>query len=100
MKITIEVSEENEGTDSPWWAIIDPKQNFKIDDQSIYDIAGMITGPFFSRESAQRHLDSARHHFGKNPHVFCFSGYRSPEYKTAYKEAERNLSKWHGECIG
>ena len=89
MKIEIEVSEKNEGTDSPWWAIIDPRQNFKVDDQSIFDIASMITGPFFSRESAQKHLDSCRNNFGKNPRVFCFSGCYSYDYKTAYKKAEK-----------
>ena len=93
MKIELEVSEDNEGTDSPWWAIVDPRQIMKVDNQSVYHVAGMITGPFFSRESAQRHLDAARHHFGKNPHVFCFSGYNSSEYKTAYKAAERLQTK-------
>lgn len=88
MKIEIEVSTDNEGTDAPWWAIVDPRQNFRIDDQSVYDVAGMITGPFFSRESAQAHLDAARHHFGKNPQVFCFSGHHSAEYRSAYKEAK------------
>jgi hypothetical protein len=91
MEITIDVSEENEGTDSPWWAIVDPKQNMKVDDQSVYHVASMITGPFFSRESAQNHLTRCRYNYGKNPHVFCFSGYNSHEYKTAYKEAERKL---------
>jgi hypothetical protein len=89
MKIEIEVSTDNEGTDSPWWAIVDPRQNFRVDDQAVHAVAGMITGPFFSRESAQAHLDSARNHFGKNPQVYCLSGCYSPEYWSACKNGEK-----------
>jgi len=83
-KISLEVDlENNEGTDSPWWLIIDPKQNFDVNERGVHSIAGMITGPFFSRFSAQSHLDSRRHAFSKNAKVYCHSGYYSFEYKNA-----------------
>lgn len=74
MKIELEVSEKNEATRSPWWLIIDPKQNFKTHDDGIYNIASMITGPFFSREEAQKFLDLTYYNFSKNAKVFCHSG--------------------------
>ena len=87
MKIELEISEKNEGTSDPWWIIIDPKQNFNTDDNGLYAIAGMITGPFFSRESAQEFLDRTRYNFSKNAHVYCHSGYYSDEYKEAIRKA-------------
>ncbi|MFH1614895.1 MAG: hypothetical protein ABIG61_07415 [Planctomycetota bacterium] len=89
MKITIDVSEENEGTDSPYWLIINPRQNFRVDDQSIHDIASMITGPFFSREAAQLFLNVTRYNFGTNPRVFCASGHPSRQYREAWRKADR-----------
>jgi hypothetical protein len=87
MKIEIDVSEKNEGTASPWWMIIDPKQMMKPD---VYDVAvGMITGPFFSREEGQRHLDNHRNKFSKRALVYCHSGYNSGQYDTAYRKAEK-----------
>jgi len=86
MKITIDVDvENNEGTDAPWWAIIDPKQNFSTGDRGIYNISSMITGPFFSRDKATKHMNASRHAFSDKAKVFCFSGYASTEYKNAIK---------------
>ena len=90
-KITLNVDlENNEGTESPWWAIIDPRQNFKADSQGIHNIANMITGPFFSRGSAETHLEARRHAFSGHARVFCFSGYWSNEYKKAINEAQND----------
>lgn len=88
MKITIEASEKNEGTAEPWWMIIDPRQSLRTDEDACYTIANMITGPFFSREEAQNHLNNRRYAFGKNAVVFCHSGCWTTEYKNAYREAE------------
>jgi len=86
MEIKINVdTENNEGTESPWWLIIDPKQNFNVSNQGLHNIAGMITGPFFSRSSAQAHLDGRRYNFSANAKVFCHSGYWSYEYKNALR---------------
>ena len=94
MKLTINVSEETECTSEPWWTIIDPKQNMSTQKDACHNIASMITGPFFSRESAETHLDLRRHAFGPNAVVFCHSGCWSPEYKEAYGAARsRKTSK-------
>ena len=67
-----------EGTESPYWLILDPQQMFRCD---IHELASMITGPFFSREDAQNHLDNRRHAFSKHAKVYCHSGYWSAKYK-------------------
>ncbi len=54
MKIEIEVSEKNEGSANPWWAIITPKQNMALD---VYTAAGQITGPYHSKVAfVEKHL--------------------------------------------
>jgi hypothetical protein len=82
MRIELEVSEENECTDSPWWIIIDPRQMFKLD---VHAVSSMITGPFFSRKEAQEHLDGRRYNYSKHALVYCHSGYYSYQYKTAIR---------------
>lgn len=85
MKIIIEVSEANEGTDSPWWAIIDPKQNMGKD---LGWAAGQVTGPFFSRQEAEDELKATHYNYGRRARVWCFSGYHSRQYKIAVRAAE------------
>lgn len=76
-----------DGTNAPWWAIIMPRQIMSKDPQ---EIANCIVGVFFSRESAQNHLDSRRYEYGSNAVVYCFSGYWSHEYKEAVKNAKKH----------
>ena len=86
MKITIDVDiVNNEGTSSPWWMIIDPQQNMSKGRNACHNIAGMITGPFFSRSDAQAHLDRRRYAFGDGAVVYCNSGYWSEQYNKAMK---------------
>lgn len=80
MKIEIEVSEANEATRSPWWVIIDPRQNFETNGDGIYNISSMVTGPFFSREEAEAVLKRTRYNYGKNATVFCMSGCHTDQY--------------------
>ena len=82
MRIKIDLSEKNEGTDCPYWLILDPMQ---MTSPSFTLLSSMITGPFFSRESAEAHLDGRRYAFGKRAVVFCMSGYWSHEYKNAIR---------------
>lgn len=82
MKIEIEVSEENEATESPYWLIINPRQNFRKGVEGAHNIASMITGPFFSREEAQRVLEGRSHHYGKDAIVYCHSGYNTIQYSS------------------
>lgn len=80
MKIEIEVSEHNEATQSPWWMIVDPRQNFKLNTNGACNVAQMITGPFFSREEAESILRTRAHRFSKNAIVFCNSGHLTIQY--------------------
>jgi len=89
VKIEIEVSELNEATRAPWWCIIDPGQNFKTGSEGVYNIASMITGPYFSREEAMIMLKLRQHHYSKNAVVFCFSGCYTEQYDKKMQEAER-----------
>jgi len=84
IEIKLNVSENNEGTESPWWAILEPRQNMPCDP---HQMASMITGPFFSREDAQAHLDSTSYNYSKNAVVYCLSGYHSRQYKQALRDA-------------
>lgn len=85
MQITLDVDLENcEMTESPYWLIIDPKQMLRPD---VYAVAGMVTGPFFSRKSAQDHLENRRYAFSKHAVVFCHSGYWSSQYKDACRKS-------------
>lgn len=89
MKIELEVSTKNEYTASPWWIIIDPYQNFKVDEDGIHRIANMITGPFFSREEAELVFRQRSHHYSKNAKVYCHSGCYTHQYDKKYRENEK-----------
>ena len=89
MKITIDVSEKNEGTNSPWWIIIDTANQKQITDYN--DIIPMITGPFFSREEAENYIREYPYRFTKHAVVFCKSGYPNDKYSYAYNIAKSEL---------
>lgn len=93
MRIELDVSDKNEYTAEPWWLIIDPQQNFNKGEQGIYNIANMITGPFFSREEGEKVLKARSHHYSKHAVVFCHSGCNSIQYYNAYREAENKLTE-------
>ena len=80
LTVTIRVSTESESTSYPWWVIIDPSQNMRC---SVHNAASQITGPFFSRESAQKFLDATRYNFTKRAVVYCLSGTHSMEWENA-----------------
>jgi len=77
MKIEINISDEVESTASPYWLILDPKQNMTV---SLYALASMITGPFFSRNEAERVLKDRSHHYSKRARVFCHTGCYTHQY--------------------
>lgn len=85
MKIELEVSEKNEGTSYPYWLILDPRQNLSLD---VGTLAGMITGPFFSREEAEAELRNRRYDYSKRARVYCKSAYHSGSYKAAILNAQ------------
>jgi len=80
METNLKISNKNEFTSCPFWIIIDPKQNFTVDEDGIHRIAGMITGIWFSREAAQIFLDRTRYNFSKNAKVYCHSGVYSDDW--------------------
>lgn len=86
MKITLEISEENEATAFPYWMIIDPRQNFNTNEQGVHNIASMITGPFFSRNEAASVLVTQRHHFSLSAKVYCCSSHRTIQYRNAIEQ--------------
>ena len=87
MKIILEVSEKNEGTSSPWWAILDPYINIKRGD--VNGLAKSITGPFFSRDDAQQYLIDSGHNYSSQAIVYCLSGWNSGQYARALKNGAK-----------
>ena len=51
-----------EGTEAPWWVIIDPRQMMRADADKVAD---MVTGPFLSpaeaQEDVERHVGEVGH---------------------------------------
>lgn len=90
MKITVDVTGDNEATSSPWWAIVDPNQNMRAD---LAWAAGQITGPFFSRKEAEAQLKATRYNYSKRANVWCFSGCHSGQYDKAYRAAEKEAEE-------
>ena len=75
---------DNEATSSPYWLILDPKQNMRC---SIHQVAGQITGPFFCRDDAENFLKKTRYNFSSKAKVYCLSG----NYSHKYDSLCRNL---------
>lgn len=76
----MKISENNEGTAFPFWIIIDPGQNLRKDNQGLHNIAGMITGVWFSREAAEEYLKNHSYNFGHGARVYCHSGCYSKDW--------------------
>ena len=69
---------DNESTSAPYWLILDPSQNMRCD---IGKLAHQITGPFFCREDAERHLIARRYAYSGRAKVWCASGHHSAKYE-------------------
>jgi hypothetical protein len=70
------VAPEGEGTRAPWWYIWTPAFH--------HTPSQCIAGPFYSRESAERHLANHRHRFTAKSYVWCASGWQSRALDHAY----------------
>lgn len=96
MKLTLEVSEDNECTSFPWWVIVDPQPDYgrRIlmgrDEERIHTAAAMVTGPFFSREEAEDELKATRYNYSKRAVVYCKSGCYSRQYQWKMREASKH----------
>ena len=89
MKVTIELSEKNEGTQAPFWLIIDPKQMMKPEP---YELAmGMVHGLFFDREEAEHELRLNKHRYSSRAVVWCCAAKRGSQWFSACSEARRKL---------
>ncbi len=93
MKIEVDITGENEGTSYPYWLILDPSQNMRAD---IHDLACQITGPFFSRATAEAHLKERRYEFSKRAAVYCKSGYWAKPYVEAVNAAKKPATGFWG----
>ena len=79
----IKTTGDNDCTSYPWWGIVSPRRGLVRKDEAVAHFAGAITGPFFSRKSAQDHLDARRYRYPDNAAVWCFSGHESWDYREA-----------------
>lgn len=84
IKVTVEISGDNESTSFPWWFIVRPGSGFNSNPENV---AHCITGPFFSRAEAERQLNCRRYDYGPKAIVWCGSGYRSGQYRDALEAA-------------
>lgn len=66
------LSEENEITAYPWWAIVR---------KAGLGMLAVLAGPFASRESAEAQRMARIHAYGEKSSVFCFSGHESADYR-------------------
>lgn len=82
----VAAAEDNEATDTPVWYVVDPRQMMKLDPGVLMS---MITGPFFSRASAENHLKERRYGFSDKAVVWCDSAFRSDEYKELYRMSKK-----------
>ena len=71
----------NEGTRAPYWLILDPAQNMSCD---VHMLASQITGPFFSRDDAEKYLMSTSYNFSERARVYCLSGHHSDKYNELF----------------
>ncbi len=80
---------DNEGTESPYWLVIDPKMGGGNIKTRPDQIAFCIDGPFFSREDAENYLKSRRYAYSDKAIVWCHSGYWSKKYKDFYRALKK-----------
>jgi hypothetical protein len=79
------VTANNEGTNAPYWLIIDT--NGKSEINGFKEVVGMIYGPFFSREDATAYLKMSSD-FSEHAIVYCKSGYHSQKYLRVWRKIE------------
>lgn len=86
MSLPLTVSTKHEGTAEPWWAIVDPKQNMRMD---VHSSAMQVTGPFFSREEGEEVLARTRYNYSSRAVVYCMSGCYTDQYKKQYRQGKK-----------
>ncbi|RLB94072.1 MAG: hypothetical protein DRH26_02280 [Deltaproteobacteria bacterium] len=76
---------KNESTESPYWLVLDPRQNMMC---NVHHLAAQITGPFFCREDAEDYLESRSYAHSDKAVVYCLSGYWSGKYNCLHRALE------------
>lgn len=77
-----------ECTEHPWWFIAEPAR-----DRSAESVAQAITGPYFSRESAEHELKTRAYAYSRKAIVWCASGHRSPDWQVFCEEPTSDADK-------
>jgi hypothetical protein len=80
----------NECTSYPWWFIVG-----KGRPRSGKDIPFYITGPFFSRDEAEKERKSRIYNYSEKSFVWCASGHATDIYATAIDEAVKRIREEH-----
>lgn len=78
----------NDFTSYPWWAVVDPRPGIVRRDEAVSQYALAITGPFFSRASANEYLAAHRYRHGTLAAVWCFSGHASHDYRSRHRHVD------------
>ena len=81
-------SEQSDYTADPFWLIIMSRQIMRKDPEAIAHC--IAHGVWFSRDSAQKHLDSRRYEYGNDAIVYGISGCYSHEYSAMIKSAKNH----------
>ena len=82
-EIILEHGDQNDATTFPFWGIA-IKAGF-------HGYVMISNGFWFSRKSAQDHLEAKRHRYPKTAVVYCFSGHDSWHVKELYAMANSEL---------
>lgn len=73
--ILLSHGDETEATDYPIWAIVK---------KAGFGQHAWLSGPWFNREDAVRHLNAKRHRYGDKAFVYCFSAHESWHMRELY----------------
>lgn len=81
----------------PWWFIFDPAliagkcMSFKLAGSNG---VSCVTGPFFSRESAEEAMRARHYEYSIHAFVYCPTGHRSPDYRALLELAKAETAEW------
>lgn len=69
-----------EMTSCPFWIIIDPSQDGKL----------QMHGIWFCREDAENYLEENKYNYNKKAYIYCMSGHRSEKYYDLCKSLNKH----------
>lgn len=107
VRVEFPMPENRDFCKAPYWMIIDPGhrcgcaedyEGYTIDDLTDREVAYMVTGPFFSREEADKYLAAHKKYFTPKAVVWSLFG-KSMIYVNAWRKADEvmgNAREWDG----